>query len=448
LLPAPFLEQMQSILGDELPEFLHALESPSPVSIRVNPMKRFILLENYEKVKWNSEGIYLPERPVFTLDPLFHAGAYYVQEASSMFIAEAVRQLVDTGRYLRVLDMCAAPGGKSTLLASVIGPGSLLLSNEVIRSRYEILRENLVRWGYPNTHHSNHDSRDFGELKGFFDLVLVDAPCSGEGLFRKDPGAIEEWSPANVELCAGRQRRILAEAAQLVRPGGFFIYCTCTYNDRENTANSAWIAKESGLEIRTLKIPDEWGIREKQIGYQFYPHLTEGEGFYIACFRKKEGSEKTVSKLKPVPGLSPLPSKLLPVMKDWIAETEPLAFFIDRHNRVAAFPENQLADIQLISNSLRNFQPGFEVGVFKQSDFIPSHSSAMSILAAPGLPHVNVDRMEALRFLKKENFDLDPIPEGWQLVRYKGHNLGWIKGLKNRINNYYPKEWRIRMEIG
>lgn len=448
-LPEAFIQQMKAQLGDEWPAFLEALSNPPPVSIRFNPLKGYKLEENAGKVKWNPEGVYLPKRPVFTLDPSFHAGAYYVQEASSMFVGEAVRQLAGLDKPVRALDLCAAPGGKSTLLLSALPPGSVVLANEVIRSRYQILRQNLIKWGYPNACSSMHDSRDFGPLAGFFNLVLVDAPCSGEGLFRKGPGAVEEWSPAAVQLCAGRQKRILADAAGLLAPGGILLYCTCTYNRQENEENAAWLQETSGLVPEAVRLAADWGVASSGIGYQFYPHRARGEGFYLAAFRKKEGPSYAGPKLRePAPrGYAAIPARMADGLKQWVRGPESLAFFQDAAGQVFAIPEQQQEAVAQLSHVLSRFQAGVEIGQFKQKDFVPAHALALSTLVADAIPRASLSREDALRYLKKENVNLPGLPEGWRLVQYQGLSLGWIKGLKNRTNNYFPKEWRIRMDI-
>jgi 16S rRNA C967 or C1407 C5-methylase (RsmB/RsmF family) len=285
-----FEAQMQSILGEEeWPLLAEALQNPAPVSIRYNPFKKVPVVAALAPVPWSNGGYYLPQRPSFTLDPTFHAGAYYVQEASSMFIGRIVQQLLSTKEGIRALDLCAAPGGKSTDLLSNLPEGSLLIANEVIRSRYNILHQNMIKWGQSNVVCTNHDSRDFNQLAGFFDLILVDAPCSGEGLFRKDHKAREEWSVNNVQLCTGRQKRILADAVQMLAPGGYLLYSTCTYNRSENEENAKWLISEFGLTPQHLSLDKNWNIETREVGYQFYPHRLKGEGFYSAVLQKKDG---------------------------------------------------------------------------------------------------------------------------------------------------------------
>lgn len=450
-LPTAFVERMQQQLGAEYPAFAAALDLPPPVSARRNPLKNFNWSENFEKVKWFPDGVYFSERPVFTLDPLFHGGAYYVQEASSMLIGEAVRQLCGDAPPARVLDMAAAPGGKSTLLASVLPGRSLLLANEVIRSRYQILRENIARWGYPNVHCSNHDPADFRGLEGFFDLILVDAPCSGEGLFRKNPGATDEWSPQTVHLCSGRQKRILADTIPLLASGGILLYSTCTYNFEENQENTYWMSREFGLEPTALDLPEEWGVAVMPVGYQCYPHRLKGEGFYLACLRAPGGATGATPKGKKSAvhrqEWAPLFRWETGQIARWFESTLPLAFRQNQRKEITAILEHQADDLNRLSQILHRFDAGIPAGTFKQKDFIPSPHLALSTIISAHLPAIDFDREQALRYLKKESLDVADPPQGWALARYDGINLGWLKGLKNRINNYYPKEWRIRMAI-
>ncbi|MEX2233333.1 MAG: RsmB/NOP family class I SAM-dependent RNA methyltransferase, partial [Cyclobacteriaceae bacterium] len=260
-LPVKFEESIHRKLGGALPGFLKSLQEPPPVSIRIHPVKSQHQIAD-ERVPWSKYGEYLPTRPQFTLDPLFHAGSYYVQEASSMFLEQALKQSVNLDQSLNVLDLCAAPGGKSTHLLSLLNRDSLLVSNEAIRSRASILSENIQKWGYPNTIVTNNDPADFRKLKGFFDVIVIDAPCSGEGLFRKNPDAMDEWSPENVQLCAGRQKRILSDAWDSLRENGVLIYCTCTYNESENEDNLRWLQENYSVEFLKLSTDPSWGVDE------------------------------------------------------------------------------------------------------------------------------------------------------------------------------------------
>lgn len=444
-LPAEFITQIKAILGDRSEDFLNALDLPSPTSIRLNSLKNFSWRENSEKVKWNSSGVYLKDRPSFTLDPAFHAGAYYVQEASSMLLEAVIRKVVDVEHPLKVLDLCAAPGGKSTLLASLMTPDSFLLANEVIKSRYQILKQNLVKWGNPVTHASNHDSKDFAGLSNFFDLVVVDAPCSGEGLFRKDQAAIAEWSPANVQLCSLRQRRILAEAIKTVRPGGHLIYCTCTYNELENDLNAKWLSTEFDFEVVSIDFPAEWGISTRSVGYQCYPHLVQGEGFYIVIFHKKGEAGMYKKPLGKFRKWFPLTKKEVAMVHPWLNTDAKVSLFRNERGMVRGILESNLEAAFEVAQHLSRIAMGTEIGILKHKDFVPSPDLALSTLVSNNLPSIDLNKEQALHFLSKEPIPLETIPQGWQLIRYEGLNLGWVKGLKNRINNYYPKEWRIKM---
>ena len=450
-LPAAFQEAMKIQLGGVYGEFEHALSTPPSVSIRSHVLKSNIRKENSDGVKWNNKGVYLSERPIFTLDPAFHAGAYYVQEASSMFVAEAVRQIGASreGRGLKVLDLCAAPGGKSTLLLDELPADSFLLSNEVIKNRFQILKYNLIKWGCPAVAASQLDSTRLSPLTGFFDIVLVDAPCSGEGLFRKTPDAMNEWSPDNVQLCAARQKRILAEAMPLVKPGGYLIYCTCTYNKQENEENAAWISQTDDFEHFPLSIPTEWGILPRTMGYQFYPHRVRGEGFYLACFQRQSAPSTTDKRKKrrSPQGLVAVSKKERLTLSEWIDDPEAYFFFKDKHEAIRALPATHSPTAEQLYQHWPYLFMGLEVGTIKGKDFVPAPSLALSTMVHPQLPRLALDLPQALAYLRKETMEgLGSIPRGWQLVTYEGLGLGWLKGLGNRYNNYYPKDWRIRMK--
>lgn len=464
-LPPPFIRQMQGILGADWPSLESALHTVPPVSIRFNRAKvsqeegREHLFGRWNsgagtslvEVPWQPTAYYLSERPVFTLDPSFHAGAYYVQEASSMFVGEAVRQTMDLSRDLRVLDMCAAPGGKSTLLLNLLSERSLLVANETIRARTAPLRENLERWGYPNVAVTSAEAEEFEALEDWFDLVLVDAPCSGEGLFRKDPDAVREWSLPQVEMCAIRQKRILAAAVATLAPGGVLLYSTCTYNQQENDANVAWLLEEFPLDQVTLEIPAEWGIdHTAKGGYQFYPHRLKGEGFFLSVFRKKSGpAQKGPSAPPTFRSLKPLSKTLVPAAENWLKKGVGARFFQTPAGDVLALPAPLESEFLVLDKVLKNKWFGINLGTFKGSDFVPDHALALSLWVSAELPKASLTGEEALLFLKKETFNphLD-WPKGWVLASYEGLSLGWMKILPNRINNYLPQERRIRMSLG
>ncbi len=299
ILQKPLLLSLKNQLESFEEDFIRVHEEAEKVtSIRINPRKLIKPeADNTSGVPWCSNGFYLNERPVFTLDPLFHAGTYYVQEASSMFTWHIVQQLKLDENPITALDLCAAPGGKSTLLASVLHPDSLLISNEIIKPRASVLVGNLSRWGNANSIVTNNDPKVFGGWQGQVDLLLADAPCSGSGMFRKDPDTIDEWSEQNVELCAQRQQRILADSLPVLKEGGYLIYSTCSYSEKENEEILDWLMDSHALEsVRITKDPD-WGIIESQslrhhaYGYRFYPHLVKGEGFFVAVLRKT-GAER------------------------------------------------------------------------------------------------------------------------------------------------------------
>ncbi|GAB3539088.1 methyltransferase RsmF C-terminal domain-like protein [Spirosoma fluminis] len=449
-LPPAFQAQMQAQLGADVAAFETILAQETPVSIRINPRKPVFDTSALEQVPWCAEGFYLPERPSFTLDPSFQAGAYYVQEASSMLLNEALKQTVNLIRPLRVLDLCAAPGGKSTLLASAVHPDSLLICNEVIRSRVSVLRENLDKWGYPNVVVSSHDPDDMQKLNGFFDLVVIDAPCSGEGLFRKDPDAIQEWSEANVQLCSARQKRILAAAAPLLDEGGILIYSTCTYNDAENVDNVRYLT-ENGFRNRALALPAEWNVVEKEtngaVGYQCYPHKVRGEGFFISVFQKTGFTATVKLDARTFRSIRALRPRETASAATWLQTPADFSFWEKPNGDVMALPKALEKQFLFLDSALYNKGFGLEMGQFKGTDFIPSHALALSTAIQQSLPAVELSKENAIRYFKKENLVLGEPVRGWLLARYKGLNLGWVKGVGNRVNNYLPKDWRIRMDI-
>ena len=444
---------MHQLLGDEASDFFGALSIRQPVSVRVNPLKKHAYTpENVDRVVWCRYGMYLPERPSFTLDPLFHAGTYYVQEASSMFIEQAVEQLVSEKNGLNILDLCAAPGGKSTHLLSLFPQSSLLVANELIRSRANILSENVAKWGSPNAVVTNSAPGDFGRLPNFFDVILVDAPCSGEGMFRKDPDAVGEWSEANVVLCAERQREILSDIWSSLKEGGLLIYSTCTYNTKENEENAVWLKESFGAQPQRLLLKTEWGVTETETagcyGYRFFPHKVKGEGFFLAAFRKDgsvPGARTTGSKMAKKTLLSPLP-KSFDNIRRLVQLPDEYTFGLF-NEKVKALPAEKQIVIEQVERNLRIVSSGLLLGEIKGKDFIPSPSAALSLtLNRNCFPTVEVDSDTAISYLKRQPVTVSSdTPKGFVLVCYNNVPLGWLKNLGSRTNNLYPAEWRIRM---
>ena len=448
---------MQNVAGFEEEGFKHVHAAGEQItSIRINPAKLPALMQGEgneifptapTRVPWSSCGYYLPQRPSFTLDPLLHAGAYYVQEASSMFLEQAFKQTVVSDQPLKVLDLCAAPGGKSTLIQSLLSDESFLLCNEVIKSRANILCENLTKWGAANVVVSNNDPKDFAVLESYFDVIILDAPCSGSGLFRRDPNAIAEWSMENVELCSQRQQRIIADVLPALKQGGKLIYSTCSYSKAENEEVLDWMIEELGFESLPLQIDLSWGIihsvSEKHAanGYRFYPDKAKGEGLFIAVLVKKEGSSPIRPSKK---NILTKPSKNeMAIVQPWIEEGKNLSFMKWKDN-VLAFPVVMEKEISLLQQHLYLRQVGVNLGQITTRELIPEHALATSGLQHRNLNNISLNKEQALQYLRKADVMIeDHHKKGWTLVQYRGLGLGWIKILQNRINNYYPKEWRI-----
>jgi 16S rRNA C967 or C1407 C5-methylase (RsmB/RsmF family)/NOL1/NOP2/fmu family ribosome biogenesis protein len=454
-LPEDLLRSLEGLPGFDRDSFeaVHAA-GPQVTSIRVNPGKWNERFEGNtvdgqfphgDPVPWSSWGYYLPARPSFTVDPLFHAGAYYVQEASGMFLEQAMRQTVDLSRPLRVLDLCAAPGGKSTLLQSLLSRDSLLVSNEVIRNRANILQENMTKWGAVNVVVTSSDPHDVGRLENYFDVIVVDAPCSGSGLFRREPEAIREWSPDNVRLCHQRQQRILADSWPALRQDGLLIYSTCSYSREENEDIVDWLAEELGATSCRLNVPAEWMIvetasRTGASGYRFYPDRLRGEGLFMACLCKTGGGSFAAPRKKGQ--VERVPKKALDKIAGWFSPEPGLAAFYHQE-LIHLIPEESMAELSILQSACYLRRAGLPIGKLSVKEFIPEHDLAMSKIVASGLPAIALTREKALTYLRKEELVPPVDHRGWMLVQYEGLNLGWIKVLPGRINNYYPKEWRI-----
>ncbi len=459
-LPEEFEKEMTSLLGaEEYACFRDALQQESPVSVRVNEAKMPVRLDSdgplatAKRVPWSAAGYYLDQRLTFTFDPLFHAGCYYVQEASSMFVERVLRTYVDTP--VVMLDLCAAPGGKSTLACAALPQGSLLVCNELIRNRAQVLAENLTKWGHPEVIVTQNAPADFAAYPSLFDVILADVPCSGEGMFRKDTVAIDEWSPRNVETCWQRQREILTDVWDALKPGGLFIYSTCTYNSHEDERNVQWIAEQFGAEPLPIPVEPEWNVTGDLCGtslpvYHFLPHRTQGEGFFLAAFRKPVGAEprpyepKERKKNKDKRGnaqTTPVPADCKRALLHADAYQWEVA-----GDTVVAFPSSYASLYQLLRQRLHVLHAGVAVAQLKGKDLIPHHSLAMSAdLNRECYPSVPLTYDQAIAYLRKEaiSFPVD-VPKGYVLVTYRDVPLGFAKNIGNRANNLYPQEWRIR----
>ena len=446
-LSAQFVEQTKALFGEErYSRFSSALETEPVVSVRHNPTKRAADLGG-EPVAWAGDACYLDTRPLFTADPLFHAGCYYVQEASSMFLEQVLKQYIDTP--VRMLDLCAAPGGKSTHAISLLPQGSLFVANEPMPLRAGVLAENVIKWGSPSTVVTRNEPADFAPFKDFFDIILVDAPCSGEGMFRKDARAVSMWSPGNVKTCVARQRTILSDIWGSLRPGGLLVYSTCTFNSHEDEEMVTWVRDELGAEVLPVAASPEWGITGNLTGgnfpvYRFLPGFTRGEGFFLALLRKDGDGE--VAQPRPTRSRpTPLP-KACNAACSWLNTPEKYAFTVENDTIVAVPREHQTA-IAALQSRLKVLHSGVAVAAVKNNKLLPSHRLAMSTaLNCEAFPAVELTCDQALAYLHREALSLPSAPMGVILFTYKNVPLGFAKNVGNRVNNLYPAEWRIRKD--
>jgi 16S rRNA C967 or C1407 C5-methylase (RsmB/RsmF family)/NOL1/NOP2/fmu family ribosome biogenesis protein len=437
-LPEQFLNSLEGVPGFDRQAFVDAHEHEARVtSIRLNPFKKARLdFATGAPVPWCTDGFYLEERPYFTHDPLFHAGCYYVQEPGSMFLDLAIRQTLDLDRPLKVLDLCGAPGGKSTLVNSLLNQESFLVSNEIIKNRSATLAQNISRWGTSNTIVTNSEPDSFRHLETYFDALIVDAPCSGSGLFRKQPEAVNEWSPGGVIACAIRQRNLLRSVIGTLKPGGFMYYSTCSYSIEENESMVEWLTRQ-GLSVMPLKVDPSWGVIDTGKGYRFYPNLVKTEGFFLAVLQK-EGDDETSE-----------PRRTFALNRPSKAELQGVAALVT--DVADLYSKNGL--IHLLSPAAQPFlsahnsrlyfrKAGVCVGELKGTDLVPDQELAWSLYPEKA-QKMELSLENAVNYLKKADFPLPEAPQGLKLVTYKDHGIGWGKQLQRRFNNYLPADCRV-----
>ena len=447
-LPKAFIDAMRRDMGEAEAERLFlALDTEPLTSIRLNPFKMASTYDG-EVVGWSPLGRYLNERPQFTLDPLLHGGAYYVQEASSQFVAHILKgENIEGGR---VLDMCAAPGGKTTIYSTLVGRRGLVVANDINRGRTLALSDNVQRWGLGNVVVTCNEPSHIGAFTHWFDVVAVDAPCSGEGMFRKMDEARGEWCQSSPYSCAERQRDILAEAWRTLRPGGLLIYSTCTFNSVEDEGIVEWLMEEYGDDIVAcdrVDTPEEWGIVRSDIGafqcFHFYPHKARGEGFFAAIARKGEGVVRRTtpkSRRKIVAEVSRADAQ---EVARWVDDAKEYVFksvgdMIYGYNRAV------VEDVVALSESLSVVYSGVAMGQIFKGKLKPEHPLALFVGVNSGaVPSAELDEATALSYLRRQDISAAPFAEGINIVRYRGVAIGFVKRIGARCNNMYPKEQRI-----
>ena len=441
-LPKEFQTRISNQLGADADNLIKSLEDPIPTTIRTNPFKNFRVPDSVQPIPWCEHGFYLNQRPSFILDPAFHAGMYYVQEASSMSLDFILKQLHLDGAL--ALDLCGAPGGKSSLIASHLWKNNgLLVANEVIKSRANILKENLIKWGLPNVAVSQLDAAQITKTGLQFDLIAVDAPCSGEGMFRKDHGARTVWSENTVQLCSARQKRILADIVPALKENGYLIYSTCTFNEEENETNMEWLTNQNDFTSLRIPFPPEWNIVETSRnglwGYRFYPHHIKGEGFFVSVLQKNESSAKPI-RLK-----NPKINTTSGVYDEFVKEGYTNLI---HQGEIYSIPKHLTDSASLVLNLLRVQYIGLKTAEQAGKDFKPHSDLAFNLACQTGFFRtIELSHLEALHFLKRDELKFPNEPVGWLKLNYQQCGLGFVKNLGNRSNSQYPKEWIINKSI-
>ena len=435
-----FIEQLRGLLPGEWEALAGAITSTEPsVAVRVNDVRGVGVPDGARRVPWCDQGFYLQDRPTFTFDTDGHAGRYYVQDASSMFIAHVIKSLIHEP--VRYLDLCAAPGGKTTAVLQALPQRSMVVANEIVPPRARVLADNVIRWGNPRCVVTSNAPAHFGKMTHFFDIIAADVPCSGEGMMRKDDEAVAQWSPALVEQCAQRQREILTDVWAALRPGGLLIYSTCTYNRQENEQMADFIVNELGATSLEVLIEPDWNIHPA-IGsdchcYRFMPHRVDGEGLFMAVFRKDGNAPRQDIRIK-----EKSTKKADETGREWLST--PGDYTISQQDDLLiAVPQDIRREVAALRASLNVLHAGVELATVMGRKTVPHHALAMSIARSPeAFPVCEVDYPTALRYLRGESITLDG-PRGYVLVAHEGAILGFANNLGNRANNLYPKPQRI-----
>ena len=467
ILPSHFEDYTRQLMGPSLYEkLIEGLQQDASASIRLNPFKPLkttqeqdhnAAINSASRVPWCANGLILPTRPNFTFDPLLHAGLYYVQESSSMFISEVLRQLVHEP--VVMLDLCAAPGGKTTATRAALPSGSLLFTNEPMKLRASILSENIQKFGHSDVIVTNNYPKDYRKAGQLFDIILADVPCSGEGMFRKDPNAIDEWNPQNVEKCTALQRSIIEDIWPCLREGGLLIYSTCTFNAHENEENVEWIAQNLGADFVEIETQEEWNITGSLVNsrpvYRFIPGLTSGEGLFMAVLRKHGNSsnvlteacasvtKETARKRHKGKERQASPSADIAKTATWLQGNFTI---MEEKGSIRAIPTWWTPVYNRIKSSLYVIHAGITIGNIKGRDVVPDTSLALSTsLNTAAFPSAELSYTDALNYLRKEAITINSnVPTGLVIVTYRNQPLGFVKNIGNRANNLYPQEWKIK----
>ena len=444
-LPVAFTERMRKQLGAEEAERLfEALDSVSPVAVRLNPAKCGDegVWSDGEAIEWSTNGRKLKERPSYTLDTAFHAGAYYVQEAASQFIDYVISGEELQGK--RVLDMCAAPGGKSTIYSTAVGIDGLVVANGYVRTRANVLADNVRKWGMGNVLVTNNTPEHIAQFEGWFDLVAVDAPCSGEGMFRKEEVAREDWSEDAVKMCAARQLSIVREAWQSLKEGGLFIYSTCTFNDDEDEGVLESFIDEMGEVFkpsRKIEVDEKWGVVVGEVGafqtFRFFPHKTDSEGLFVAVARKAESAtQRTPKARKKV--MQEVDKTSRKELSRWLQESDKYTYAMVA-DTIYAYRTEQFKAVQTLSEGLTAIYSGVAMGqIFKgklKSDWALSQYVDLERKA---VAVVELTEEDALNYLRKRDIAVGDMVDGMNLVTHNGRALGFAKRVGMRCNNLYP----------